>query len=162
MAKKENEEVEAVAREAVAEDRAKKDVKALKLREKAMVKLGKAKDRALKEAKQGANLVQVIGTGVTALGTTVAAYKGNRYLRKKTREWGMIIPEGEENAGERTFGAKFVSDGILPVVGLVMTGVGFAMNKNGVATSLLVGGGLGAIAGSICGTLQGDAEEIAA
>lgn len=161
MAKKENEEVEAVAREAVAEDRAKKDVKSLKLREKTLVKLGKAKDRALKEAKEGPNLVQIIGTGVTALGTTVGSYKGNRYLRKKTREWGMIIPEGEENAGERTFGAKFVSDGMLPVVGLVMTGIGFAM-KSGVATSLLVGGGLGTIAGSICGTLQGDAEEIAA
>ena len=155
MAKKESEEVEAVAKEAVAEAKAKESVKGMKAREKVLNKLVRTKDRALKEARQGPNLVQILGTAVTTGGVAVASYKANRWLRGKTVEWGMVIPEGEEGAGERTTGAKVVSDGILPIVGLVSAGIGLAM-KNGLATALLVGPGFGLIAGSVCGTLQGD------
>lgn len=155
MAKKEEEEVAAVAREAVAESRAKDAVKGMKLREKALMKAGKVKDRALKEAREGPNLVQILGTAVTTAGVSVASYKTNRWLRDKTVDWGMVIPEGEEGAGERTTGAKVLSDGALPIAGLVLAGIGLAM-KNGVATALMVGPGFGLIAGSVCGTLQGD------
>lgn len=99
-------------------------------------------------------LITVGGVGVGGF----TALKLQGMLDEATREW--LVPDGEENAGEATFGRKFMVNGFLPITGLGLMGLGlWAFGTKGNVCAGIVGLGAGMLFGSLFGTLMADDEE---
>lgn len=91
------------------------------------------------------NKVHLGVCAATGAVTAMGGFKVNRFLREKTSDW-------LDEQGERTTGAKVVCDILPPAVGLGVAGIGLVV-KGGIASSSLIGGGLGFAAGSAISTL---------